>query len=133
MPNKDILGRYLEIVSSGNWSALDDVLAKNYLRYVSTSPAPLDLDHQKQRLAGMRAVFPDLVVTPDKLIAEGDFVALHATVRGTQRGNFLNIEATGRSVAVPAFEIIRFENGKMVEHWGGMDLFLLTQQLKGSG
>ncbi|MBI3537203.1 MAG: ester cyclase [Chloroflexi bacterium] len=129
--NKSLIRRYVEeIYNKANLNALDELLAPNYTRYLATG-APLNRDQQRQRLAGMRAAFPDIHLEVVRLIAENDFVTMQVIVRGTQRGAFMGVEPTGRAIAVPAIDIVRIENGKMVEHWGGMDLSVLMQQLKG--
>ncbi len=129
--NKEIIRRYLEqIWNQGNLAAADEFLSPYYIRHLAAAAAPLDREAQKQRVAGFRAAFPDVQLTIDDLIAEGDRVALRVTIRGTHRGKLLDIEPTGKSVAISALDIVRFENGKMVEHWGGPDLFALMQQLQ---
>ena len=130
--NKSIIRRYLEqVYDKNNPSVLDELCAPNYARYLNNTPAPLNLGQQKQRLAGMRAAFPDIRVEIVRLIAEENFVTMQIVVRGTHRGAFAGVEASGREIAVPAIDIVRLENGKMVEHWGGMDSGVLMQQLKG--
>ncbi len=130
--NKSIVRRYIEeIYNKANLNALDELLAPNYTRRLAGPNAPLDRAQQRQRLAGMRAAFPDIHLAIERLIAEGDFVTMQVTVHGTHRGAFMGIEPTGRAIAVPAIDIVRIENGKMTEHWGGMDQSVLLQQLKG--
>ena len=129
--NKSIVRRYLEeVYNKNNPAVLDELCAPNYARYLA-SGAPLKRDQQRQRLAGMRAAFPDIHLDIVRLLGEGDFVTLQVVVRGTHRGAFMGIEGTGREIAVPAIDIVRVENDKMVEHWGGMDSAVLMQQLKG--
>jgi predicted ester cyclase len=77
----------------------------------------------------LRAAFPDLQLTVEDIIAEGDRVAVNLTARGTHRGTFQGIAPTGKTVTVSAFEVVRIENGKLVEHWGGPDTLNLLQQL----
>lgn len=128
--NKALVRRYYDqVLNMGNLTALDELLAPNYKRYLTTTAAPLDAAAQKQRLGGMRTVFPDLNVTIDDLIAEGDRVAIRMTVRGTQKAPFLDIAPSGKQVIVAAVEVVRIEKGKMVEHWGGTDNLDLAQQL----
>lgn len=128
--NKALVRRYYETINSGNLSALDQILAPDYKRYLTATGTSLDAAAQKKRLAGMRSVvFPDLQITVDNVIVEGDYIAVSMTVRGTQKGPFSGIPPTGKSVVVSAFEVIRIQNGKFVEHWGGTDNLDLLQQL----
>ncbi len=130
--NKALVRRYYDqALNMGNLNVLDELLAPNYKRYLTATAAPLGAAAQKQRLGGMRAVFPDLNVTIDDLIAVGDRVAIRMTVRGTQKVAFMGVPPTGRQGTVSALEIVRIENGKIVEHWGGTDNLDLVQQLGG--
>jgi predicted ester cyclase len=127
--NKALMRRYYEAVNRGDFDALDEFFAPNYKRYVSTTVAPLNATQQKLRLAGLCLPFPDLKITVDNIIAEGDFVAISLTVRATHQGMFQLIPPTGNPVTVYGFEVVRIENGKMAEHWGGTDTFNILQQI----
>jgi len=128
--NKSLVRRYVEeILNRGNMAVADELIAPDYRRYISPTAAPLTVDVQKQRLAGIRAAFPDWHLAVEDMIAEGDRVAFRATIRGTHNGAFQNIAPTGKQVTVSALDIVRIENGKFVEHWGGPDLLNLMQQL----
>ena len=128
--NKLLVRRYVEqILNRGNMAVADELLAPNYKRYISPSAVPLTVDVQRQRLAGIRAAFPDWHLTLEDIIAEEDRVAFRATIRGTHKGAFQNVAPTGKEVTVSALDIVRIENGKFIEHWGGPDLFNLLQQL----
>ena len=128
--NKSLVSRYVEqILNRGNMAVADELLAPDYKRYISPTTAQLSADVQKQRLAGIRTAFPDWQLTVDDMIADGDRVAFHATIRGTHRGTFQSITPTGKAVTVYALDIVRIENGKFAEHWGGPDLMNLLQQL----
>ncbi len=127
---KSLAHRYVEqVLNEGNLDALDDLASPNYKRYLSATAAPLTLGTQKQRLAGLRAAFPDLHVTIEDSIAEDDRVVMRVTLRGTHRGAFQGIAPTGQPVTVSAFDVVRIENGKMIEHWGGPDMLNLLLQL----
>jgi steroid delta-isomerase-like uncharacterized protein len=127
--NKSLVHRYIEVLNSGKFEMLDDMLAPHYKRYLSPIVAPLTPEAQKQRLAGLRAAFPDVDLTIEDLIAEGDRAAFRMTLRGTHQGAFQGIPPTGKPVTVSAFDVVRIENGKFIEHWGGPDLLNLLQQL----
>lgn len=50
-------------------------------------------------------------------------------MRGTHRGTFRGIPPTGKQVRVRLLDMVRVEDGKFVEQWGGPDLLDLLQQL----
>ena len=128
--NKSLVHRYIDqILNGGDMTVADELLAPDYKRYISPTAAPLTVDIQKQRLAGIRAAFPDWHLTVEDMIAVGDRVAFRATACGTHQGAFQSIAPTGKHVTVSAIDIVRIENGKFVEHWGGPDLLNLLQQL----
>ena len=73
--------------------------------------------------------FPDFKATIKHLMAEDDKVVLHMTWTGTQKGEFMGIPPTGKSVSIGVFDIVRVAGGKLVEHWGQMDNMGMMQQL----
>ena len=104
-------------------------VAPGYRRYTGASAEPLDIDDQVGRLHALRNAFPDISLSIDDVVAEDDRVAFRGTLRGTHRGEFLGIAATGREVVVTIVDIARIEDGRIIEHWGGPDLFDLNRQL----
>jgi predicted ester cyclase len=128
--NKALIQRYLdEVWGKGNIAAADQFLAPDYKRYLSPVAEPLHLDGQKQRLAGFRAAFPDIHITMEDMVAEGDYVVFRSTMRATHQGVFQGLPPTGRRVTVTLLDVIRIENGMFIEHWGGPDLFDLVKQM----
>lgn len=77
----------------------------------------------------LRGAFPDLEVVLHDQLAEGDKVVTRKSYRGTHRGEFLGIAATGRAVDLAVIDIIRLQDGRFVEHWSVVDLAGLTAQL----
>lgn len=129
--NKEVVARYLrEVWGAGNLDAIRHFLAPGYQRHVSPTIAPLDTEGQIERLRGLQAAFPDVQITVDRVVAEGDLVAIQGTLRGTHHGELAGIPPTGRSVVVGLADVIRFENGLFAEHWGGPDMADLMGQLK---
>ena len=128
--NKALVLRYIEeIWDQKNVAALDEFLASNYQRHTSPSATPLNREEQKQRLAGIRVAFPDITLALEEIIAEGDRVAFRSTIRGRHQNIFQGIPSTGRQVTVSLLDIVRVEDNKIVEHWGGPDFLDWLQQL----
>jgi predicted ester cyclase len=127
--NKALVRNYVEkVINAHNPNALDDMASPNYKRYPSAT-ATLTIEVAKQRLAGLFAAFPDAHVTINDMTAEGDLVMYRSTIQGTHQGVFQGIAPTGKQVTIAEFVVIRIENGKIVEHWGGPDTFSLLQQI----
>jgi predicted ester cyclase len=80
-------------------------------------------------VGALRAALPDLQVTVEDLLAEGDKVALRLRGRGTHRGPFAGVAPTGRPVALTSMELLRLAGGKLVEHWDEFDTLGVLQQL----
>lgn len=74
-------------------------------------------------------VYPDLHLTVEDLIAEGDRVVGRTTVTGTHRAELMGIAATGRPVTYAEIFIMRFAGGRVAEIWGVVDVFGQLKQL----
>ena len=78
---------------------------------------------------GFRAAFPDLHFAIEDVVTNDDKVVWACVGTGTQRGEFMGIPATGKSIKVPAIIISRFENGLWREDRVCWDQFGMLQQL----
>ncbi|HSS96178.1 MAG TPA: ester cyclase, partial [Terriglobales bacterium] len=85
----------------------------------------------KRAARQQRATFPDLVTTIDDLIAEGDKVVLRARDRVTHINPFLGYAPTGRTFEMTWMQIVRIEDGKLVESWWEMDMEQFRKHLSG--
>jgi predicted ester cyclase len=128
--NKAIVRRYLdEAWTKRNVNIIDELMAPDYARYLPGQDKPLDREGQKQRIAGFLKAMPDMVFMVDDLFAEGDRVVFRVTIRGAHQGALMGIAPTGKQLTVTAIDIARLENGKIVDHWGQMDMLGLMRQL----
>jgi len=128
--NKALIRRFVEeIVNKGNIALIDELVAANYIDHSSPPGAPSGIEGSKQFTNLFRMAFPDIHITLDDLIAEGDKVVSRFTMRGTNKGEFLGIPPTGKQVTITGIHIDRFAGGKLVEHWGQQDTLGLMQQL----
>lgn len=128
--NKAVSRRfYEEVINQKNLAAIDEVAGENYVSHGFPPGLPPGREGLKVFISVFHAAFPDGHLSIDQMIAEGDTVAARLTFRGTHTGAFQGIPPTGKKVTVPATDIARFANGKLVEHWGGPDQMSLMQQL----
>lgn len=80
-------------------------------------------------LAEMTAAFPDLHVEVQRVVAQGDLLAWHFVMSGSQLGPFMGLEPSGRSFRIEAMDMLRMEGGLVAEHWGVMDAATMVEQL----
>jgi steroid delta-isomerase-like uncharacterized protein len=121
--NKAIVGRVYEIVSTGAFERAAEIVdqdAPDNERLPHDPPSRL-IDTFKETFAEAREGFPDLGITIEDVMAEGDRVTARVVMRGTHRGEFQGITPTGKRIEVRAIDMFRISNGKIVEHWGHAD------------
>lgn len=90
---------------------------------------PSGLEGRKLFASAFFSAFPDIQITIEDLVAEGDRVAARQSARGTHTGELMGIPPTGKQVSITGMFIFRFENGKVVEHWEIFDQLGMMQQL----
>jgi predicted ester cyclase len=116
-----------EVFNQGNLAVAEEVFAANYVEHFPGLPS--GLDGFKHFLTMLRAAFPDLHVTLEDLIGEGDQVVWRWTMHGTHQGELFCLPATGKQATWTEIQIGRFAGGKLVEHWMSFDRLDLLQQL----
>jgi predicted ester cyclase len=83
----------------------------------------------KQVWAVLLRAYPDLHLTVEDLIGEGDKVVARIVCTGTHLGEYMGLEPTGKSIAYDEIFIFRFANGRVVETWGVVDVLSQMKQL----
>jgi predicted ester cyclase len=129
--NKALIGRLLQRVRGG-WGpdVIEEFFAPSYRRYLNPTTPPLTREGQRDRANRLREAFPDATVTLEDILAEGDRVAYRLTITGAHQAVFQGIPPTGKHVTVSFTAIVRIADGRLIEEWGGLDLFDLRQQLQ---
>jgi predicted ester cyclase len=72
---------------------------------------------------------PDLHMTVEDLIADGDRVVIRDSITGTHRGEYMGIPPTGRTITYNEIFILRFADGRIAETWGVVDVLSQLRQL----
>ena len=131
--NKAKLRRiYEECFNQGNLATADELVASDSQDTSPGFPPGISTtgpDGLKGIVSQLRGAFPDLQVTIDEMVAEGDMVAAHTTWTGTQRGNFQGIPPTGNHVKWGSVDIVHVRGGQFVHHYGLQDGLGLLQQV----
>lgn len=124
--NKDIVRRFWEAFARKEFDAATDLVTDDVVMHNSEYDGR---DGFRAELEFWRAAFPDLSITLEDLVAEGDRVATRVTATGTHGGDFMGYPATGRAMTAGEIDIFRVENGKIAEVWSGPDLFAIALQI----
>lgn len=127
--NKALIRRWGELWNAGDAAAIAALVTPDYVRHDPNGPEVRGPAAERQLVELYRAAFPDLRFTIEHLVAEGDLVVAHLTVRGTHRGELLGIPPTGTPITLAAMELYRIRDGKVAEQWVALDALGLLQQL----
>lgn len=110
-------------------SLIDELVASDFVNHGAPPGVPPTREGAKTFIAMLRGAFPDLHVTIDDVIGEGDRVVLRTTNHGTMKGEFAGMPPSGKSATWASVHILRFANGKQVEHRAVDDRLSMLQQL----
>lgn len=121
--NKQFIRRYIdEVINTGNVDQIENFVAPDYVEVHEGKRYPVGIDGAKEHILGVRQTYPDLELTVENQIAEGEWVATCITARGTHKGVWLGIKPTGKSLVYTGVNVNRIVNGRIVEHGGAANL-----------
>jgi steroid delta-isomerase-like uncharacterized protein len=116
-----------EILSHGRFDLAEQLYANDFVNHGLHSNASLEED--QTALKWWHAAFPDVVIVPEKLIAEDDLVTIYWTARGTNTGTGNGLPATGKKAELAGITIWRIVDGKIKEEWSAFDQLSMMKQL----
>jgi predicted ester cyclase len=109
--------------------AIDEIVEPDVLFHAPVPTGATGAQALKQVWPVLLRAFPDLHVTVEDLIEEGDKFVSRNTVTGTHQGEYMGLPPTGKSVTYKEIFICRFVNGRIAEIWGVVDVFSQMKQL----
>lgn len=129
--NKALVRRFVEAVNAGDYGTLDELLAPHFTRHCQATPEVTvrSAEDFKNFDRQSRASFPDQHVVLEKLVAEGDLVALWCRYQGTQKGPMGPFPASGKRVDCDFAGFFRVANGRLAELWVIWDNLAMLAQL----
>jgi predicted ester cyclase len=133
LSNKETFKRFHEVANTGDAEFLsktiDELVAPDA---AIRTPLPIDAtgaELLKQVWAMLLRIYPDIHLTVEDVIAEGDKVVARNTVTGTHQGEFMGVAPTGKPVTYNEIFIFRFADGRVVETWGVVDVYAQMKQI----
>jgi len=128
--NKAVIGRFIEeVINQNRMDRADDLVVEDFVELDPFPGQRPGREGLKEVLGMMRTAFPDIHWMVDEMVAEGDTVVTRFTWKGTHRGEFLGVPATGKGVTVKGVVIDQLADGKMSQSRILMDSLGMMQQL----
>jgi steroid delta-isomerase-like uncharacterized protein len=129
---KGLVRRHIEDgFNRGDWTVCERTLTDDYTaRYGAEGKANIGRDHYVRVCKFLRKSFPDVNITIEDLVAEGDKIVMRYTERGTLTGRaFMGIEPARQRYAKPGTTVYRIVDGRLAESWGVEDTLGWFRQL----
>ena len=129
--NKAIVRRLYEEAfnHASDLKVIDEFIAVDFRDHAGPPGLPPGREGFRMLIAAWRHAFPDISVTVDMAVAQGDTVAIAWTGGGTHRGELMGIPPTGVAGRITGVIFNRLVDGRIVERWGNSDDLGLLQQL----
>jgi predicted ester cyclase len=108
---------------------IEEVLAPDVVDHNPQPGQAAGIDGIKMIIGLYQAVFPDLHLSNDDVITSGDRGVLRWSATGTHKGDQLGIPATHKTVRLTGIDILRVQDGRVVERWGETNGLEMMQQL----
>ena len=119
-----------EIFGAGKYELAHELIGSDAIGHDPAQPAPImGPEGVAESARGYRDAFPDLTLTVNQQIGDGDAVATRWTAKGTHKGDLFGIAPTGKQTTVTGITIDRWADGKVAESWTNWDTLGLLQQL----
>ncbi|MDB4304108.1 ester cyclase [Desulfosarcina sp.] len=120
-----------EAFNQGKMDGLDELVAPNWVRHKPPFPDIVGLDALKKFITDCRTSYPDVNLTIEKVIIDGDWIASQWTYEGTQSGVSPSTGAppSNKHVKIRGCDMGRWENDKVVEDWNHGDWLGLMHQI----
>jgi predicted ester cyclase len=123
--NKLIIRRFIEeIENTGDVSNIHEFISEDYVEVHEGKHHRIGIKGAIDHVLGVRKVFPDLKLSIENQISEGEWVATIYSVTGTfqEDWDYLGIKSTGKQITFTGVNVDRIIDGKIVEHGGAANL-----------
>ena len=120
---------FTEVMNEGKLEVINEICSQDFVDHDPLPGTSPDLAGLKDFVTHVRSAIPDIETTAEDILVEGDRLAVRSTIRGTHKGDFMGIPASGKKVEVSNYDFVRFENDQAAEHWGTIDSAALMEQI----
>lgn len=129
--NKHRQQRFVEVLQhEGELGRVEEFVHPDVVDHSLPPGLPGGAEGVRVILGAIRQGFPDHDARVVHMIAEGDLVATYKVFTGTHTGDFFGTAPTGKRATIRVMDFVRYEDGRIAEHWGIVDLAGLMAELE---
>jgi len=123
LDNKTIIRQYIErIENTGDVSNIREFVAEEYTEVYEGERYPIGIQGAIEHVRGVRRVFPDLHLTIENQISEGEWVVTIYSVTCTFKDEWFGMKPTGKPITFTGVNVDRIRDGKIIEHGGAANM-----------
>jgi predicted ester cyclase len=116
--------------NDGDLDVCDELVAPSFLEHQEFGPNhATGAEGVKAVISSLHRAYSDFRLAIEHLAVDGGLVWLHMKGSGTHDGPFMGHAPTGRPMTIDVFDLLRVEDGRIVEHWGVPDRLSALLQL----
>ncbi len=120
---KTVIRRYIEeIENTGDVSNIREFITEDYVEVFEGERYKMGIKGAIDHVLGVRRVFPDLKLTIENQISEGEWVVTSYSVTGTFTDEWFGMKPTGKPITFTGVNVDRIQDGKIIEHGGAVNL-----------
>jgi predicted ester cyclase len=131
--NAKLLEEFVAAFAAGDEESLRRLVDADIVDHTPPPGAAPGIDGLLNAVAGYREGFPDLRISLDKVVADGDAIVGYGRITGTHTGSFFGIPSTGRAVDFGYIDIYTVRDGRLCDSWHLEDIAGLTRQVSSPG
>jgi len=121
--NKTIIHRFIEeIGNTGDVSNISEFISEDYVEVYEGKRYPIGIKGAIDNIISVRKAYPDLKLTIENQISEGEWVAAIFSITGTFKDEWFGLKPTGKTITYTGVNIYRIIDGKIVEHGSAANL-----------
>jgi predicted ester cyclase len=121
--NKKIIRRFIEeIENTGDVLNIREFISEEYVEVFEGVRYKIGINGAIDHVLGVRRVYPDLKITIENQISEGEWVVTIYSVKGTFKDEWFEMKPTGKPITFTGVNVDRIKDGKIIEHGGAANL-----------
>ena len=120
---------FYEAFTTKDLGLLDRILSEHWVDIPAAPGQPPGRAGAKHLIGELTTTFPDLQVTIEEILQDGNKVIVRSTITGTQRAPFMGFPAKNRTMTIQAVDIHEFQDGNIVRTWHTEDWLTGLHQL----